>query len=48
MLLGRRLLEQDHDAAVSALGLAADELDALGVAHLASRARELSGDREPA
>jgi class 3 adenylate cyclase len=48
MLLGRRLLEQDRDAALAALGLSAVELDALGVAHLASRARELSGDREPA
>jgi class 3 adenylate cyclase/tetratricopeptide (TPR) repeat protein len=48
MLLGRRLLEDDRAAASAALARAAEELDELGVAHLATRARELRGEREPA
>jgi hypothetical protein len=41
MLLGRRLLEQDADAAAEMLALAAAAYDELGVTHLAERSREL-------
>ncbi|MCW3020555.1 MAG: hypothetical protein JWN10_2863, partial [Solirubrobacterales bacterium] len=42
LLLGQRLLEEDRDGAVASLARAAMEYDALGVAHLAARARELA------
>jgi hypothetical protein len=41
MLLGRRLLEQDPDAAAEVLARAAAAYDELGVSHLAERSREL-------
>ncbi len=41
LLLGQRLLESDRDAALESLERAAGEYEALGVAHLATRAREL-------
>jgi hypothetical protein len=41
MLLGRRLLEQDPDAAAEVLARAAAAYDELGVSHLAKRSREL-------
>jgi hypothetical protein len=41
MLLGRRLLEHDPDAASEVLARAADAYDELGVKHLAERSREL-------
>ena len=41
MLLGRRLLEQDADAAAEVLARAAAAYDGLGVTHLAERSREL-------
>jgi class 3 adenylate cyclase/tetratricopeptide (TPR) repeat protein len=43
LLLGQRLLEDDRDAALTALDRAACEYDELGVSHLAARARELAG-----
>jgi predicted ATPase/class 3 adenylate cyclase len=42
LLLGQRLLEQDHAAAIASLEQAAAEYDELGVGHLAARARELA------
>jgi len=42
LLVGQRLLEEDRDAAVTSLLRAAGEYDELGVAHLATRARELA------
>ena len=42
LLLGQRLLESDGDAAATSLELAAREYDELGIAHLATRARELA------
>ena len=41
MLLGRRLLEQDAEAAADVLARAAAAYDELGVTHLADRSREL-------
>jgi adenylate cyclase len=41
LLLGRRLLEQDADAASEVLARAAAAYDELGVTHLAERSREL-------
>jgi hypothetical protein len=41
MLLGRRLLEHDPDAAAKVLATAAASYEELGVAHLAERSREL-------
>jgi class 3 adenylate cyclase/tetratricopeptide (TPR) repeat protein len=43
LLLGQRLLEQDPGAAGASLERAASEYEALGVTHLAARARELAG-----
>ncbi len=43
LLLGQRLIEGDREAGVASLQQAATEYDALGVAHLAQRARELTG-----
>jgi len=48
LLRGQRLLEHDPQEAVASLARAAAEYDTLGVAHLASRARELAGDPAPA
>jgi hypothetical protein len=42
LLRGQRLLEHDHSAALASLSRAAAEYDTLGVAHLASRAREIA------
>jgi class 3 adenylate cyclase len=42
LLHGSRLLEEDREAALALLARAAEEYDALGVAHLAARARELA------
>jgi hypothetical protein len=41
LLLGRRLIEQDPDAAAEVLARAADAYDELGVSHLAERSRAL-------
>jgi len=43
LLLGGRQLEHDRTEALAALDRAASAYDALGVAHLAARARELGG-----
>jgi hypothetical protein len=42
LLLGERLLEHDRAEGVASLQQAASELEQLGVAHLAARARELA------
>ena len=41
LLLGRRLLEHDPDAAAQALARAAESYEELGIAHLAERSRQL-------
>jgi class 3 adenylate cyclase/predicted ATPase len=46
LLLGQRLLEDDRQAAITSLERAASEYEQLGVAHLATRARELAASEQ--